>query len=367
MNKGAKKDRGFTIVELIVVMGILSVVMAAIYTAYSVQLRQGMVEYRLSASEMELQIARSVMEHDIAMAGYGLDKQDPPSTTPPVTVAPVSNTPAAGGDTLTMNGTALGRASRATQAWTFTLTGTNLNQLSGYYSNTDPLQTLKSSPSSDRIIFINPITQALLEASTTNGDTGTTWLFKYLPSTGSSPNVPDAIPALVSVLAYGLTTSATLSAPYNAVTYSLGGTPPSTCAPGTFNLQRSENGSAQPLLDCVLDFKVAFGIFTGSLTQGIPQVISCWDDGTNLATYSITDQRKRLKQVRLFALVQEGQKDSTYSYVNPGTGTQTVRVGDLLLTKCGGGGFGEDVVIQSNQSNYRWRVLNVAVTPRNTQ
>ncbi len=58
MGEAANNNRGFTLVELVVVLGIFSIVMAAIYVGYSVQLRQGVTEYRLSSSEMELQIAK---------------------------------------------------------------------------------------------------------------------------------------------------------------------------------------------------------------------------------------------------------------------------------------------------------------------
>jgi prepilin-type N-terminal cleavage/methylation domain-containing protein len=354
-----KNRNGMSLIELLIVLAIFSIVMAGLYSAYQTVLRQGLKEYRLAESEVELQIGRSVLHRDMAMAGYGL-ADDYGGAFSPVAIGAAEGTP----DTLNLMGTALGREARSTQAWSYTQ-DTDATALASFRSTwDDPREILKDGD--EWVIYIEPNVKRLLTvAPSTNQSTELSWLFPY-PGSGTNPG-----PELEKgVLVYGLqkSTDTKATVPYYTVTYTLGGTPPKVCAPGTQNLTRSEtrnnDTNPQPLLNCVLDFQVAFGLDSNG-----DEIIDCWDNGgQTAATYNNTTRKERLKQVRAFVLVQEGSMDAGYTYKNPQADPSTptkVRVGDSLLTACGGGGVGREVTIGADQLHYRWRVITVSVTPRN--
>jgi hypothetical protein len=117
--------------------------------------------------------------------------------------------------------------------------------------------------------------------------------------------------------------------------------------------------SIEPLLACVRDIQVAFGIDVSSPGDGI---IDLWDNGGNIsASYGHQEIRQRLKQVRLYILVQNGNRDPDYLYANPENPThpERIRVGDSNL------GIGRDVSLTADQRRHRWRLIAVTVTPRN--
>src|SRR3989338_2436227 len=68
----ATTNRGFSLIEVLIVIGIFSVLMAAVSVTFSTQVRHGSREYRIGESEVELGIVKSLLERDIALAGDGL-------------------------------------------------------------------------------------------------------------------------------------------------------------------------------------------------------------------------------------------------------------------------------------------------------
>jgi prepilin-type N-terminal cleavage/methylation domain-containing protein len=363
-----RTHRGVTIIELLVVLSIFSVVMAGLYSSYSVQMKAGVREYRLAESEMEFQIGKMVLERDLAMAGYGIaDDYSALATSFTPTVAAATN---ANPDTLTITGTALGRESRAAQAWSYTMIDSAATT-SNYYPFATPASTFQDARENlrpnDVIIYMNPTTRTLLASSLgANPITNRSWLFPF-PQNGA-PSRPD--PLEMGVVAYGLQTQPTGTAPYAdtpyyTVKYSLGGTPPSYCEPTTQNLLRSEDrqnpaiDQGQPIFNCVLDFQVAFGIDTTE--DGL---IDCWDNGgqTEAAGYPVAVLRTRLKQIKVYILVQQGKMDLNY------TSPASITVGDGSLNACplgSVGGVGRIFPITAALKHYHWKVLALSVTPRN--
>ncbi|HAK61244.1 MAG TPA: hypothetical protein DCO77_12840, partial [Nitrospiraceae bacterium] len=223
----------------------------------------------------------------------------------------------------------------------------------------------------DYVVIMYPAGKSLLSH-------GADWLYKYTkggPSKLDSGDgtFPDSVAGLVL---YGLSESggATVpSQPYYAVHYSLGviPPPPKTCADGAKNLIRTESITTEtpdpdlgkPVLNCVLDFQVAFGLDTDD-KGGIDE----WDNGGNTTAkdYTPKDLTKRLRQLRVYALVQEGKRDRDYTYANPdpaySTKVDEVRVGDLTLE---GGAVGQDFKLTAEQRKYRWRVVSFTMTSKN--
>lgn len=62
--------QGFTLVELLVAMGISAVVMAGIYTVYSSQQKSYVAQEQMAAMQQNLRAAIYFMEREIRMAGY---------------------------------------------------------------------------------------------------------------------------------------------------------------------------------------------------------------------------------------------------------------------------------------------------------
>ncbi|MBI3398064.1 MAG: prepilin-type N-terminal cleavage/methylation domain-containing protein [Deltaproteobacteria bacterium] len=353
------KQGGFSLIEILVSLVIFSVILSLVYIAYTTQLQTTTREYRISEAEMEIQIARNVIERDLNMAGYGLADDYSAATNPAFTaprVANASNNDINSSDTLTMMGTALGINSQQTQAWTYAIT----NDPS---FTTDWGDARENVGANDRVVLMEPATKKLLAQ-------GGAWLFRYDGTNLTFANRLTTTPGGVSIypavgtLLYGLYGAAnsgddallTLK-PFYTVRYYLGGTPPANCATGTFSLLRAESrtdtspGSGDAILDCVLDFEVAFGLDTISTDGSGP--INLWDNGgqTKAKDYDPQTLKKRLKQIRVYILVQSGNLDTNY------TSLASIPVGDSLL------GTGRNVAI--TQQNYRWRLVTLSITPRN--
>jgi prepilin-type N-terminal cleavage/methylation domain-containing protein len=333
---------GFTLVEILVSIAIFAIIATAVYAAFIAQMKHSTREYKIAESEMEVGIARNIIERDLAVTGFGIadDYSGFTGFTIP-RVASISTSPY----TLTLTGTALGINSRSTQAWSF-ITDVPAG-VPAFQEWNDAREKLRAN---DYVILMNPSTKTLL------GNPGN-WSFRY-----NSANT-DLTPALanpnVGTLVYGLSESSTVpTQPYCAVAYSLGGTPPSACAPGTSNLLRAESvTSAAPaggnqLLACVRDFQVSFGLDTDN--NG---TIDSWDsDGTSSDNTNFTPKelKKAIKQIKMYILTQASNRDFTYTYPNA-----SVRVGEDSIST------GHIINLTSDQRRYRWKLVTISVTPRN--
>ena len=362
--------RGFSLIELLAVVAIFSVVMAGLYSAYSVQLRAGVKEYRIAESEMELGISRGIIDRDLSMAGYGLmDDYGAVSgfTLPRAVSAQEGGTDP---DQLILMGTALGIASRASQGWTYA--DSVVSGVPVFMTFGDAREDVGLN---DRVILMDPNTRAL------RAD-GSVWLFKYNGASANVTLMPESSTTPYSdpftgMVVYGMNRAGETDAtqPYNAVRYYLAdaasSVPPRTCAPGTRNLLRAESRTnasptgGDPMINCVLDFQVALGLDTDENGS-----IDLWDNGgATAAGYAAKDLNKRLKQIRAYVLVQVGNRDTNYLYKNPdpdyASTPDKIRVGDLYLA---GGAVGRDYPpLSAEQRMYRWRVVSFAITPRNVR
>lgn len=352
------QEKGFSLVEMMVAVVVFAVIMSVAMGAFIAQLESNAREYSLAEAEIENNIAlNSILKNDISLAGYGLandydiDDNGTDDWTP-AAVAAVNNVSSNDdNDELLLTGTALGMNSRAAKGWSY-YDGTE------FATWTDPrenIQTNTAASKRDVVLLMEPNRKALLTDGAGN------WRFRFNGATNPLTVLPggasfSAIPE--GTLAYGFRRADNLPAsprPYYTVRYYLGGTSPKTCAPNTQTLERGESLTAddptgQPLLSCVRNFQVAFGLDTNE--DGI---IDLWDDGgTTLQGYSFENQRKRVKQVRIYLLVQNGRRDPDYQYP-----AATVRVGDTSL------GVGENVALTAEQRSYRWRLLSLSVVPKN--
>jgi prepilin-type N-terminal cleavage/methylation domain-containing protein len=334
-------EKGVSLVELLVTLAIFSAVMAGVYAIYLAQIRHSTREYMLAESEMETEIAKNIIERDIMMAGYGMADDYGPLSIDPLPVGSTDAASPSSSDSLILRGTGVGILSRSAMAWSYI---TSKGPPVSYKTWADGRENVGLS---DQVIYIEPNTREIMTV-------GSKGIFKF----------PDAPPeAGEGTLVYGLH-SDSADLPYYTVQYLIGGTALSMCSPGTQNLLRAESRNDDPpssssresILNCVRDFQVAIGLDTND--DGI---IDLWDNGATLPSYDRRTLKRRLKQVRLYILLQQGNRDPYFTYSNPdnpGDGA-TIRVGDSSL------GTGRDITLTSKQRSYRWRVLTLSVTPRN--
>ncbi|HOO36702.1 MAG TPA: prepilin-type N-terminal cleavage/methylation domain-containing protein [Deltaproteobacteria bacterium] len=75
-NKLLSDNRGLTLVELMVVLVLSLLLMAAVYLSYQVQHRESNVQHEVSAIQQDLRAVMDIMERDIRNAGC--DPSEPP-------------------------------------------------------------------------------------------------------------------------------------------------------------------------------------------------------------------------------------------------------------------------------------------------
>lgn len=152
----------------------------------------------------------------------------------------------------------------------------------------------------------------------------------------------------------------------------------------------------QPLLDCVADMQIVYGLdMDGNGTIGtysnangstINTAEVMTDDGNPVTATEVQRTlgvvpdvplggrdiaaliRNRLKEVRIYVLAHEGQRDPTYTYLPPIAAPPSVPVGLVMI-----GGipvqFGRNYPLANipNWQNYRWKVYTLVVNPKNLE
>ena len=214
-------------------------------------------------------------------------------------------------------------------------------------------------PATDRIIVISPGSAAtnsrllIISAgafSNTFNNTG-----GYVPTDVSEVR-----------LVYGVDGNTALRMPFNRADYFIrrvdaGGNniTPSGCAPNTGVLEKvvvnQGNGiltNFLPLLDCVADMQVVFGLDNdndGDFEPGVTGSTDLYTD--SLAGMTATNIRNNVKEIRVYILAHEGQRDATYTY-------------PLATIQVGPAGNGRAFNL-GTYLNYRWKVYTLVVRPNN--
>ncbi len=374
-----KRKTGFTLVELIIVMGILGFVLAAMSTTLVGMLNQYRQQSKISESNIEGIIGLELLRQDIERAGYGLpwvipsgvaynegnaastynDCSGTAPCNPPHQILSGNNNDNSAwidsnsgiphSDYLVIKAANISR-NASSQRWTY-LTPAGVKSWS-----TTTVPTPDDPQSGDYVIVLQQGT------SDNNANTMRNLVSGGTPvkfSAVSSSYLPPAseLPRFV----YGISDSAGLM-PFNRADYFIAGpntalvnagvvTIPNRCAPNTGVLVKETDGNTSdvlPLLDCVADMEVVYRLDT----DGDGKIDTPSDDITSLSAQQI---RAQLKEIRVYVLAHEGQRDNSYTY--PWT---TIYVGDKKID----GGLGPTVSIGTNV-NYRWKLYTIVVKPKN--
>ncbi len=366
--------KGFSLIELIVVVAIFTIVIGIPYKMFIQELKITMRETGLSKASIEEIPSLEILRRDIETAGFGLPWNisnftyseaadsslslysfnpavfnDAPNN-PPRAIVGKKDSLNKGFSYLVLKGTSFG-LNKAAYHWSFIDKYGDLN----VWDSTST-ENYNNMSNGDRVIVMDVGTRTLQGTSMYYTISKNADLTDTVASDYGLPSLPQSV-----YLVYGIDTSDP-RAPFNRIDYRLyhGGDTNSECAVGTYTLGRSimrqTDGVIQsyPLLHCVADFQVAFGLDTNGDGD-----IDTWTQ--DLTTYSAKDIRNDLKQVRVYILIQNGIKDLHYNYPS-----DNVSVGETIQGNfVGDRDFDLNRII--NYRHYRWKVIKIVAPPKNLE
>lgn len=204
------------------------------------------------------------------------------------------------------------------------------------------------------IALLGDQTRALLPSPLTSDN----WKLSFVDY--NCTGLPSPAAGVVNLL-YGVddSTAGTPRMPFNRIDYYLATPSPASdmpvmCFPGSFVLYRAtinQSGTAagyrnpEPLIDCVLDFQVAFG-----RDRDADGGVETWDSNETLTAAQINSQ---LRELKLFVLYHEGGKEDNFRY------SGTLNLGDAQT------GVLSSFTPAGDATKYRWKIARLAVKPMN--
>jgi prepilin-type N-terminal cleavage/methylation domain-containing protein len=376
-----QREDGFTLVELIITMFIFVFVMAAASRVFTGLLTQFKQQSKIAETNIEGLVGLEIMRQDIEHAGYGIPwifqsaiTYTEPSSAPASTYnEPANSVPRAifSGNNVDYTGTnaydgsdylvikAINIATNtASPKWT------TLSNASPYTRTWDP--SSENLVNADRVIVLAPGNNDANAKTLIVHTSGA--FFTQFGSVTSSPWPP--LDATETRVVYGLTTGADPVRPFNRVDYFIlrptSGMPP-RCAPKTGILYKAlcdANGTSSllPLLDCVADMQVVYALDNdedGDFVSGQGTPSDAYSD--DISTLTVQQIRNRVKEVRVYILSHEGQRDPNFTYPSstiaippthdPATGLGRSSPFDLTTSDA------------TDYVNYRWKLYTLIVKP----
>ena len=301
------------------------------------------------------------------------------------------------GDFIGVKGSTVGR-SKAAQLWNY-IPYQNYSTASGRESRPVawPSNNLAAG---DKVIairtnFNNPDDDHLLV------DSAGTFEFNY--NTNGSIN-DDFLPidSLQTHMIYGIERTTALRMPFNRTDYFVkvpdalttdSTSIPAFCAPGTGVLYKATvnqgtSGTSPgkynyiPLLDCVANMQVVLGWSFNSGTSKAQDAVHAYSSMPDKTSYSVSTLsatsvalpatvasdiqgwlqdpkgiREHLKLIKIYLLVQEGKRDSRYTYPVNSIVVGDQANGELILT--------QQYTFSAEQLKYRWKLYKIIVRPKN--
>lgn len=345
---------GFTLIEVMITLVILFLVVDALSAFFLGALRQYKQQSKLAESGVQSIVGLEILRKDLEHAGYGLpwnnivsyneagsapasSLNDAPSNAPRA-IASLDDAQMNGSDYLAVK-SVLVSTDPACKRWT-TLGWGNVKRTWNDASD--------NFLSTDRVLVMAPGNADTNWRSlvTSGGAFSTT----YASTAGFAP--PDG---MTTYVIYGIDSS-NVRFPFNRADYYIDNTSvPSMCAPGTGVLVKrvlghnnaGTLGPPLPLLDCVADMQV----FYLRDTNGDGTIDNTASDISGLSAQQV---REQVRQVAVFILAQEGQRDPAYTH-----SPATFFVGNAGL----GIGKNFDLSVVPGYQNYRWKLHSVVVDP----
>ena len=390
-----KKQAGFTLVELMVTMVIFVLVIAAASSMFTGILNQFKQQSKIAETNIEGIVGLQMLRTDIEQAGYGLPydldgviyceaenaavtSQNDTNYNDTNSDCDVSNPPRAfvmgpnagvnSSDVLVVKATNVA-TNGASHKWVYiSNTGAN-NIMRSWTGPTGAAVTDENLAANDRVIVLRPAVgsnqQVLVRSA------GFTAQFKSSLA-DFSDNFEPLANSFETYIVYGVTPPAdpvdtALRMPFNRADYYIrrpATNMPTRCAPGTGILYKATVNHSDgeltelPLFDCVADMQLAFE--RDDNDDGII------DGHGDLPTLTAEQVRERVKEVRVYILAHEGQKDPFFKYVPP---VYTPAAPDTIKLMDPDAGelkaFNLDTVIGATYVNYRWKIYTMVIKPFN--
>jgi prepilin-type N-terminal cleavage/methylation domain-containing protein len=410
-------NKGFTLVELLIVMVMFILVIMAASSSFNVLLTQMTKLTKSEESNIAGVVGLEMMRHDLQQAGFGLPSaymatpptyieatvvpanqyNDAPNGLPRAVIAGDNVTAStvtdgavtynilANTDYLALKGVTLGMDD-VSQKWTYMpyssgITGKKKPRIW-------PAANLNLTASSDQVILLKNsiVNSKLVKQMVYDESTPGTYWAKFDPDGFGdtlSPTLPEDIFYIYGIMK-DINDPAKIGMPFNRADYFVA-TPsdanrrPAFCAPNTGLLYKAtvnQDGGGlvpTPLLDCVADMQIVFGwdLTDAMGNQGQDGIIDSWSSpvstsgaitvvpSTSLAlvTGSLGDPeriRNSLKIIKVYILSQVGRRDSNYqSQASFIVGGQD----ESSLTK--------NYNLTADMRNYRWKLYQLTVRPKN--
>ncbi len=398
-----------TLVELMVSLSIILIVTAVATGAYLKMLKSYKTQSKISESYISDITGLDLLRYDIQMAGYGIpstinanalytEAVDPASGVLPTGYLPtqLNDCGPTGGPSVAPRPLAILNNGGRNNSDVLSIKSM-LASINGTARKWSMVSRVAGVPkvkqwgtndfvAGDRFIVLDRLGALFPDLS------GTFTCYSFNPSgkdyyTDATDIVPGGMLDSDIYFVYGLDSSAVAHRmPFNRVDYYLDTvTNANVCAPNTYTLYRSVvsnvNGlqTATPLVDCVMDFQVAFG-----LDNDGDQAVD--DRGWVQTTpANAKDVRTKVREVRIFILYHEGVRDSgrtpdfrfsgllnlgdqeiaaslDNSYSWPTNNFTTLSTSALTGTPAL---KTFDPSVNSDYARYRWKVLQLAIKPMN--
>jgi|Deesub1362B_J571_1020462.scaffolds.fasta_scaffold00061_114 prepilin-type N-terminal cleavage/methylation domain-containing protein len=413
--------KGFSLVELIVVMAILGIAMAVVMSVFIPTLKHYKQQSKIAETEIEKIVGLELLRTDLENAGAGLpwfvedlngdgdftndwvllnnyleaagdpaDDYNDASTAPPRAIvcgndvgSPVSGTGLNNSDYLVIKSMFV-RMSEETQKWTYITYDSTTGQV---VVNTWP-DNNENPQNTSLVVAIEPTRtadrQRVLATVLDNNRDPTQVFFERFGNLSTTPTPFEPFPGqsyLIFVIDPADNTNS-LRMPFNRADYYISNTNvPTRCAPNTGVLMKAiishADGSRTgwtPLLDCVADFQIILGLDNNE--NGIVGTYANADGSTvtgglseNEGASAVDIQqvlgnaqllRERLKEIRIYILAHEGQRDRDYDF-----GSTTIEVGEFGLGHDGANAFNLKNRIGNEYKRYRWKVYKMLIKPDN--
>jgi prepilin-type N-terminal cleavage/methylation domain-containing protein len=400
-----REQRGFSLVELIIVMGIFMIIIMVTTKSFETIVTQAGQQGKSAQTQIEGIVGLEVLRADLEQAGFGLPWlfSSTPTGTAYTEVNVGSNEPVAFPSAIgsaeffndtspisppraILNGTTnfnLDSGGKGSQYLVLKSTVAGIDPVAKKWtslvyteagsSTTTWGQTDRDLDDNDRIIvikttFANNLPKQQLMVK---GGQFSTIFSKY--SSMSTPHTPGDIFHLYGV---DKPDGAALRMPFNRADYYIKrpATMPATCAPNTGILYKAvanhTDGSLSPelpLLDCVADMQIVYGLDpTGSgfiNSSSDPK----WPDHLDTPPEKFPEHadqaetiRSIVKEVRVYILAQEGKRDRSYNFPS-----ETLTVGESFGGVVKGRVFNLNDRIGADYKHYRWKVYTIVVRPKN--
>lgn len=368
-----KRQSGFTLAEVLIVMGILAFIIVAASQTFIGLLANAKTQGKITATNIEGMLGLDVLRRDLAHAGYGLYWELDPSSRP-VTQSYSEVTSNANGQAL--NDAPAGIPRPLVFGGGRGLNGSDWIAVKSVNVSSDSHSELYNYLYTSPVVSVNVWTPASYNVDPSDyvvvmrPDQSHRYLVFTTAATGNQQSdkmqnvLANYAPDTTSII-FSLGTSTVPRMPFNRADYYIANTGiPSRCAAGTgvlykavVNQASSSTGylPAIPLVDCVADMQVAYRYDStgGNYANTVSDV--------NAIQPATADSARQIREVRVYILAQEGQRDNTYTYPN-----QTVRVGETNPPNTYT--FGRDFNFVADGGiadwqHYRWKLYTLIVEP----